>query len=95
MSEGTTRNGSFEVRVGDRALEAREGQTVAAVLCEAGIRVLRSSPAGEPRGLFCAMGVCFECLVTVDGVPDQRACVTPVRPGMQIELQVGENHGEG
>lgn len=52
----------------------------------AGTYVLRQSPEGHPRGLFCGMGVCFECLVTVDGQSGQRACLIPVQPGMQVQL---------
>ena len=40
---------------------------------------------GRPRGLFCGIGICFDCLITVDGVPNQRACLVPVRPGMRLE----------
>ncbi len=47
---------------------------------------LRTSPAGRPRGLFCGMGSCFECVVPVDGRPE-RACITPVRDGMRVEVQ--------
>ncbi|WP_334175183.1 (2Fe-2S)-binding protein [Pseudoxanthobacter sp.] len=49
-------------------------------------RALRASPAGNPRGLFCGMGVCFECVVTIDGQPE-RACITPVHDGMIVEVQ--------
>ncbi len=95
MSKGAVDGERFAVGLGGRLLTAREGQTVAAVLSEAGIRVFRQTATGKPRGLFCGMGVCFECLVTVDGVPDQRACITPVRPEMEIELQVGSDDGAG
>ena len=40
----------------------------------------------EPRGLFCGMGICFDCLVTVDGRPNVRACMTPLTEGMRIEI---------
>ena len=64
-----------------------EGRTLGAALLEQGIRTLRRSPSGaEPRGLFCGMGVCFECLVSVDGAPAQRACRVRVRDGMVVEL---------
>ncbi len=62
------------IRVDGRALQVPEGRTLGAALLDRGIRVLRHSPSGaEGRGLFCAMGVCFECLVTVDGSPARRA----------------------
>lgn len=67
-------------------VRAFEGETIAAVLFAEGKRRFRSTPLkGEPRGLFCGMGVCFECLVTVNGVPGVRACLTPVQDGMQVE----------
>lgn len=75
------------IRVDGRVLRVPEGRTLGAALLDQGIRVLRRSPSGaEPRGLFCAMGVCFECLVTVDGSPARRACQVRVRDGMVVEL---------
>ncbi|GAB4280314.1 MAG: hypothetical protein Kow0092_35930 [Deferrisomatales bacterium] len=79
--------GSFWIHVDGRPVPARAGQTVAGALVAAGIRTFRHGEKGEPRGLFCGMGVCFECRVTVDGVPDVRACVTPARPGCRVELE--------
>jgi predicted molibdopterin-dependent oxidoreductase YjgC len=67
-----------------RELPAREGQTIAAALMVAGCRAFRMTPRrGEPRGLFCGMGVCFDCVVLLEGV-SVRACQTPVRDGMRI-----------
>jgi predicted molibdopterin-dependent oxidoreductase YjgC len=68
-----------------RALPATAGQTVAAALAGAGVRSWRTTRRhGRPRGLFCGIGVCFDCLVTVDGHPGQRACLVPVRDGMTV-----------
>lgn len=65
---------------------ARPGQTVGAVLTEAGVTSWRTTrKEGRPRGLFCGIGICFDCLVTADGVPNQRACITPAREGMALE----------
>lgn len=70
---------------GGRAVEARQGDTVAMALWAAGHRVLRASSSdGAPRGVFCNMGVCFECQMSIDGVL-QRACTTLVRAGMRVE----------
>ncbi|NHA00463.1 (2Fe-2S)-binding protein [Nocardioides sp. W3-2-3] len=67
-------------------LPAEPGQSVGAALTAAGIRSWRTTrTGGRPRGLFCGIGVCFDCLVTVDGRPNQRACLTPVRDGMVLE----------
>jgi NADPH-dependent 2,4-dienoyl-CoA reductase/sulfur reductase-like enzyme len=75
-----------EIRFGGRAIACVAGDSVAAALIDAGDNVFRKTRAGEPRGVFCGMGVCHECVVTIDGVPGQRACVTPVRDGMTVEL---------
>ena len=74
------------IHVDGRPVEAMEGQTVASALLAAGIRTLHlSSKSREPRGLYCGMGVCYECLVTVDGAHAVRACLTLVADGMQVE----------
>ncbi|MBL6456384.1 FAD-dependent oxidoreductase [Belnapia sp. T6] len=67
-----------------RALEALPGETLAATLSAAGILAYRETPSGAPRGLYCGMGACFDCLVTVDGKPGQRACLTKVQDGMVV-----------
>ncbi len=67
-----------------RAAACESGITVAAALENAGRSVCRRSVAGEGRGVLCAMGVCFECRVTIDGVPHRRACMEVVRDGMEI-----------
>jgi len=58
---------------------------VATVLLAMGRRAFRRTGNGAPRGLFCGMGICFDCLVTVDGRPNVRACMTTVQPGMVVE----------
>ena len=63
---------------------AIEGETLAAALTAAGVTALRRARNGEARGVFCGMGVCHECLVTVDGRPAQRACMIPAREGMSV-----------
>ena len=64
-----------------------EGESLAAALCAAGRLTLGTGPAGTPRALFCGMGICQECIVTVDGKPGQRACMTTLASGMQVEPQ--------
>ncbi|HVC97032.1 MAG TPA: (2Fe-2S)-binding protein [Pirellulales bacterium] len=69
-----------------------EGQTLAAAFLATGRRAWRfTSRRGEPRGVFCGMGICFDCLVEVDGRPNVRACLTPAAEGMRVETQ----HGAG
>ena len=73
------------VTFGGRALSARDGQSVAAALTAAGVRSWRTTRrGGRPRGLFCGIGACFDCLLTIDGRPAQRACLVPVRDGMVL-----------
>ncbi|MES4893217.1 (2Fe-2S)-binding protein [Streptomyces sp. NPDC096012] len=73
-----------------RPLEALPGRTVAAALWAAGVTTWRSTRgAGRPRGVFCGTGVCFDCLVTVNDLPNQRACLVPVRAGDVIRTQRG------
>jgi predicted molibdopterin-dependent oxidoreductase YjgC len=67
-----------------RRVTARPGQSVAMALWDAGIRALRESPLdAAPRGVFCAIGVCQECVVVIDGVR-RPACTTLVRPGLKV-----------
>jgi predicted molibdopterin-dependent oxidoreductase YjgC len=73
------------IEINGQRKQASVGQTVAAALTEANVATLRHTPNHAPRGLFCGMGVCFECLVTINDIPEQRACMTLIEPGMKIE----------
>jgi predicted molibdopterin-dependent oxidoreductase YjgC len=85
---------SFQVTFDGTPLDALNGQTIAAVLWSAGITAWRTTRVdARPRGVFCGIGVCFDCLVTVNGVPNQRACLVPARPGDAITTQRGDGHG--
>ena len=76
-------------------LEAFQGDSVAAALAAADQRVLRwTARRGEPRALFCNMGICFDCLVEIDGCPGSRACCTRVTEGMSVRSQRGNGVGE-
>jgi len=76
-----------------RALAGRTGDSVAAALLAAGIDTFRhSAVSGAPRGPFCMMGVCFECLVVIDGVGNRQACLVPLAAGMTIARQDGPRH---
>ena len=70
-----------------RTVAARPGQSLAAALTEAGQRTFRDTVKGAERGMFCGMGVCQDCLVTVDGLPNQRACMTTAREGLAVARQ--------
>lgn len=76
-------------------LSAVEGEPIAAALFAHGRRVLRRTPRHhEPRGVFCGIGRCTDCIMTVDGVPNVRTCVTPVRDGMVITSGGKEAKGD-
>jgi len=85
------------ITVDGEPLEVREGESVLAALWASGVRALhrtagvralhRTEGADEPRGFYCGIGLCFDCLVVVDGERSVRACVTPVVEGMAVELQ--------
>jgi D-hydroxyproline dehydrogenase subunit gamma len=71
-----------------RAVAARAGDSVAVALLAAGITATRTTPVtGSPRGPFCMMGVCFECLAVVDGRANVQTCMISVRDGMRVERQ--------
>ena len=73
------------IQVDGKALEARSGDTLAGALIAAGVSPFRMTPVGgKPRSAYCMMGVCFDCLVTVDGVANRQACLVPVREGMDV-----------
>lgn len=73
-----------------KKIPAYEGEPIAAALAAAGIKVFRfTSTRAEPRGIFCAIGRCTDCVMTVDGQPNVRTCVTPVEEGMKVETQKG------
>ncbi len=71
-------------------VEAFEGESIAAALYAIGIDVFsRSIKLGRPRGAFCMIGKCSSCFMKVDGVPNTRTCIEPVRDGLRVEVQEG------
>ncbi len=80
-----------EIVVDGLPVTAFEGESVAAALLASGRRTLRTTARlHEPRGMYCGIGVCFDCVMTVDGRPNVRTCQTPVHAGMRIESQQGD-----
>ena len=78
------------ISVDGKEMQAFEGEPIAAVLMANGIRVFRKTrKRGEPRGVFCAIGRCTDCIMTVDGVSNVRTCVTMVKEGMEIRTERG------
>lgn len=70
---------------------AYAGESLAAALLAAGHRVFRTTPTQPeaPRAPYCMMGVCFDCLVTIDDQPDCQSCMVIVRPNMRVQSQKG------
>jgi predicted molibdopterin-dependent oxidoreductase YjgC len=83
--------GSVVILVDGARVTARAGDTVAAALLAAGLTATRTTPvSGAPRAPYCMMGVCFECLVTIDDVGNRQACLIPVSEGMRVDTQKGK-----
>ncbi len=76
-----------------RPAEAEAGTSLLAALWNAGLRAVRTSVSGEARGPLCGMGTCFECRVTVDGEPHRRACLEPLRGGMDVRTAEASHAG--
>ena len=86
---------SVEFSFDGRPVTAQSGQTVGAALLAEGIRSWRTTRfGGRPRGLFCGIGVCFDCLVTVNGEPNVRACLAVVAQGDVVRTQVGDGRDQ-
>lgn len=75
---------SFAVEFDGETVAAVAGESIAAALAASGRLALKRDKSGTTRGLFCGMGACFDCQVSVNGGPAKRACLTKVRPGMKI-----------
>lgn len=80
----------FTFTMDGKEVTAREGETVAAALMANGIRTFRlTSKYHEPRGIFCGIGQCTDCIMEIDGEKNVRACMTPAKPGMVVRSQDG------
>ena len=75
--------------VNGQPTQAYQGETIHAALIAAGYRQFRKSKTEQPRGIFCGMGVCYECLVAIDNGPQRQACVTIVEEGMEVQIDAG------
>jgi len=76
------------IEIDGQKIEAREGEPIAAALWNAGIRDFRyTRKRKEPRGFFCAIGLCTDCKMIVNGIPNVRTCITLVQDGMKIQRQ--------
>ncbi|MBP5275804.1 MAG: (2Fe-2S)-binding protein [Lachnospiraceae bacterium] len=74
----------------DKEVEGYEGEPIAVALKAAGLMVHRyTQKEHKPRGIFCAIGRCTDCVMIVDGVPNVRTCITPLKEGMTVKTQYG------
>ncbi len=81
---------SVSVEVEGRSVLVLPGASAAAAMLLAGLASTRDTAVGgAPRAPYCLMGVCFECLAEIDGIPNQRSCMVTARPGMRIRRQRG------
>jgi D-hydroxyproline dehydrogenase subunit gamma len=81
---------TIAVEVEGRAVKVRAGASAAAAVLLAGLDSIRETPLGNAaRAPYCMMGVCFDCLAEIDGVPNRQSCMVAARPGMRIRRQRG------
>jgi sarcosine oxidase subunit alpha len=87
----SNRGEQIEILFDGKPVKAHQGETVAAALMATGRRHFRlSSVRSEPRGLYCGNGMCFDCVMTIDNIPNVRTCQKLVSPGMTVESQNAE-----
>ena len=85
---GSQSDSQIHLTINDREISVPAGTSVWAAMAQAGDTVTRLSPVTEQeRSAYCAMGVCFECLVEIDGMPNRQACLTQVCEGMSVKRQ--------
>ncbi len=85
------RGKQVQIIINDKPVFAYEGELVSTALQAEGIHIFnRKHKTGKPAGIYCGMGVCYECLVIVNGVANTRACQTPIEDGMTIHTQLEE-----
>ena len=88
IQTGVERGKFFEIEVDGERILAYEGETIAAVLLAAGKRICRkTTKRKEPRGIYCGIGICFECRMIVDGKPTTRVCQTLATPNCKVQTQ--------
>ena len=84
------REESFTILADGESILAYKGEPIAVALLAAGRKMLRvTKKNNEPRGIFCAIGLCTDCIMTVNGVSNVRTCITPAEQGIVVETQYG------
>ncbi|WP_077000926.1 (2Fe-2S)-binding protein [Variovorax sp. KK3] len=87
---GASATATVAITFNGQPLQVPAGANVAAALLAAGVRRFRNSPvSGDARAPYCMMGVCFECLLEIDGVPNRQGCLVQLEAGMDIRTQDG------
>ena len=95
IGKGVGRGRRFDILVDGQRVAAYEGETIAAALLAAGRRTMRHTvKKGQPRGVYCGIGICHECLMVVNGAPNIRTCQTLATPGCRVETQEGLDKAE-
>ncbi|MEJ8823274.1 (2Fe-2S)-binding protein [Variovorax humicola] len=90
VQAGASGAATVAVTLNGQPLQVPVGSSVAAALLAGGIKRFRNSPvSGEARAPYCMMGVCFDCLLEIDGVPNRQGCLVPLEAGMAIRTQDG------
>ncbi|MGD0976241.1 MAG: (2Fe-2S)-binding protein [Candidatus Korobacteraceae bacterium] len=87
IDSNVERGRAVRITVDGEAIPAYEGESVAAAMLASGRRVFRHAEHDGPRGVFCGMGICNECMVTVADLGHVRACIATVRDGMRVSTQ--------
>ncbi len=90
VERGVERGKSLEIEIDGGRVLAYEGETIAAALLAAGKRICRNTAKRkEPRGIHCGIGICFECRMIVNGIPNTRVCQTLATPNCKVQTQIG------
>ncbi len=86
IEKGIVRGQRLEIQVDGEKVIAYQGETIAAALIASGRRTFRrTTQKNEPRGMYCGIGLCFECRMEINGLPNTRACQTLVTPGCRVK----------
>ena len=84
-----TKVNKVTITMDGKSVEGYEGEPISVALKAAGLMVHRHTKKGSPRGVFCAIGRCTDCVMIVNGKPNVRTCVTPIEAGMVVQTQYG------
>ena len=91
MNNAITRPKTVRLTIDGKEIVASQADTVAAAMLLAGFAYTRITPVEEKRRApYCMMGICFDCMVEINGIPNQRACQILVQEGMRVKIQVKE-----